>query len=192
MILLGTDPTHEASFSLRNRIARAAWQFAWLILFRPSPRPFHAWRAMLLRAFGAEVGRHVHVYPSVRIWAPWNLHIESFSGIGDGASIYNMARISIGSRAVISQGAHLCCGSHDIDSVNFQLISKPITIERFAWICADVFIGPGVTIAEGNVIAARSAVFRTPSGTWGVWSGNPPARIRSRSDSIKSNFMGDE
>ncbi len=70
MIIEGNDPTVEPSFTLRNRLARQLWNWVWLFLFRPSPRPLHAWRAFLLRVFGASLGTDVHVYPAVRIWRP--------------------------------------------------------------------------------------------------------------------------
>ena len=113
MVVKGADGAHSASFSLANRLLRLVWGVVWIGLFRPSPRPFHAWRAFLLRVFGAKIGRNVHVYPGVRIWAPWMLEIGDDTGIGSGVNLYSMAPIRIGVRCVISQGAHLCCGSHD-------------------------------------------------------------------------------
>lgn len=188
-ILSGTDPATEPSFSLGNRLARAAWNCAWLLLFRPSPRPLHAWRAWLLRAFGARLGAHVHVYPSVRIWAPWNLQTGSHVGIGDGAIVYSMAPIRIGARATISQGAHLCAGSHDVDSANFQLIAAPIEIGAHAWICAEAFVGLGVRIAEGAVVGARSVVTRSLSEPWTVYAGAPARALRARRRPAQSDVI---
>lgn len=180
MILDGVESSHQASFSLRNRTGRVLWNIVWLLLFRPSPRPMHAWRALLLRAFGARIGRGVHVYPGVRIWAPWQLDIGDEVGIGDGAILYSMARISIGKRCVVSQGAHLCCGSHDIDSANFQLVASPIVLDPLVWICADAFVGPGVRMAQGCVLAARAVLFKSATEPWTVWKGNPAVPGRRR------------
>jgi putative colanic acid biosynthesis acetyltransferase WcaF len=152
----------------------------WLLLFRPSPRPFHAWRRLLLRLFGAELGVHVNIYPSVQIWAPWQLNIGNRVGIANGVTLYNMAPIVIGDNCVISQGAHLCCGTHDIDSPNFQLMAKPIILEGDVWICAEAFVGPGITIAEGCVLGARAVVTKTITEPWSVWVGNPALRKRTR------------
>jgi putative colanic acid biosynthesis acetyltransferase WcaF len=180
VILDGVESSRQASFSFGNRIGRLLWNAVWLLLFRPSPRPLHAWRAALLRAFGARIGRGVHVYPGVRIWAPWQLEIGDEVGIGDGVILYSMARITIGDRCVISQGAHLCCGSHDIDSANFQLIALPIALAPFVWVCADAFIGPGVTIAEGVVVGARAVLCKSAPQPWVVWKGNPALPGRRR------------
>lgn len=188
--LRGNDPFVAPSFSLRNRMARGFWGLVWLLLFRPSPRMAHRWRAMLLRAFGAQLGPHVHIYPSVKVWAPWNLVCESHVGVGDGATLYSMAQISLGHHVVVSQGAHLCTGSHDIHSANFQLVTAPIRIEPYTWICAEAFIGPGVSSAEGCVIAARAVVMRSLKEEWAVWAGNPARRIalRRNSELIETNL----
>jgi putative colanic acid biosynthesis acetyltransferase WcaF len=126
------------------------------------------------------LGVHVHVHASVRIWAPWKLQIGNRVGIGSDVILYNMAYMSIGDECVISQGAHLCGGSHDIDSANFQLVAKPIALQGHVWICAEAFVGMGVTIAEGCVLAARAVVVRDIRTPWTVWAGNPAVYIRNR------------
>jgi putative colanic acid biosynthesis acetyltransferase WcaF len=185
MIIQGNDPYTQPSFSLKNRVMRAVWGVVWLILFRTSPRPFHVWRRFLLRLFGSKLGKHVNVYPTVKIWAPWALDIGSFVGVAEGVTLYNMASITIGDYCVISQGAHLCAGSHDIDSSNFQLTAKPISLDSYVWVCADAFIGPGVQIAEGCVLGARAVVVKSIVEPWTVWAGNPALMKRLRKKVIQ-------
>ena len=69
-----------------------------------------------------------------------------------------MDKIFVDDFCVISDGAYLCCGSHDYNSKNFQLFAKPITLKKKVWICSEVFILPGITINEGCVVGARSVV----------------------------------
>jgi putative colanic acid biosynthesis acetyltransferase WcaF len=180
MIIPGNDPFTQPSFSLGNRVARGVWNLVWLLLFRPSPRPLHGWRRLLLRVFGAQLGRDVNVYPGARIWAPWLLTVGNRVGIADGVTVYDMARITIGDGCVVSQGAHLCAGSHDIDSPNFQLVASPIELGRDVWICAEAFVGPGVRIAAGCVVGARGVVMRSIDEPYTVWAGNPAVRKRVR------------
>ena len=182
MIIQGNDPYTQPSFSLGNRFTRALWGCVWLLFFRPSPIPFHAWRNLLLRLFGAQLGEKVHVYPNVKIWLPSLLVIGNRVGIANGVNLYNMATIHIGHGCVVSQGAHLCTGTHDIDSANFQLIAKPITLKANVWVCAEAFIGPGVSIAEGCVIGARGVVVKNIADSMTVWAGNPAVmkRVRKR------------
>ena len=87
--------------------------------------------------------------PGVRIWAPWNLVCGEESCVGDGAVLYNQARITLGRRVVVSQGAYLCTGTHDYESAGFQLFAKPIAVGNHAWLAAECFVHPGVTIGEG-------------------------------------------
>ena len=167
------------SFSLRNRVFRVFWNLTYLLLFRFTPTPFFRWRNFLLRLFGAKIGKGVHIYPGVKIWAPWNLAVGDCSGIASGVILYSQGKITVGKKVVISQGAHLCAGTHDYTDPGFPLITKPITIEDHVWIAAVAFIHPGVTICEGAVIGARSVVTKDMPA-WMVCTGHPclPAKDR--------------
>lgn len=142
-----------------------------------SPRIFWGWRRWLLRCFGARVGRDTQIYPSVRIAIPWHLEIGEESAVGDYAVLYALGPIRIGSKATISQGAHLCAGTHDINSSDFALLKPPISIGDGTWVCADAFIGPGVTIGTGTIVGARSVVVKDV-GDRLVVAGNPARKIR--------------
>ena len=133
----------------------------------------------MLRAFGAKIGRHVHIYPSVVIYLPWNLEVHDFGAIGDGAFIYNLAPVTVGSRATISHRAHLCGGTHDFTKRDFPLLRLPIKIGEQAWIGADAFIGPGVTVNEGAVVGARAVVVKDVA-PWMVVVGNPAREVKRR------------
>lgn len=80
---------------------------------------------------------------------------------------------------VVSQGVHLCTGSHVYSSDTFPLFAKPITIGADAWICTEAFVGPGVQIAEGAVIGARAVVMRSQPA-WMVCAGNPAHPLKPR------------
>lgn len=168
-----------ASFSRRNRIARLAWQLVWLLCFRPTPPALHSWRCWLLRRFGARIAPTCHVYSNVIIWAPWNLQMASHSCLGRNVICYSMAPVSLGERVVVSQGVHLCTGSHNHESDNFQLFALPIHIGDDVWICAEAFLAPGVSIGNGAVIGARSVVTRDQPA-WMVSAGNPCRPIKPR------------
>jgi putative colanic acid biosynthesis acetyltransferase WcaF len=179
MILENTNTFEGPSFGFRNRLSRIVWQCAWVLLFRTSPAPLHRWRCWLLRQFGARVHPTCHVYSSVRIWAPWNLEMAAHSCLGPEVKCYSMALVSLGEKAIVSQGVHLCSGSHDYTLESFQLYAKPILIGADAWVCADAFIGPGVKIGEGTVIGARSVVIRSQP-SWCVCAGNPSRPLKPR------------
>ncbi len=163
-----TDP----SFSLKNRAGRTLWAVVYVLLFRPSPRPFHAWRSFLLRLFGARIAKGCHIYPRARIWAPWNLTLGQVVAIANEAEVYNPELVRIGDYAVISQGAYLCGASHEYRQWSFPLVAKPITIRHHAWVAARAIVHMGVTIGEGCVVGAGSVVTRDLPA-WSVCAGNP-------------------
>ena len=98
-----SDPYLAPSFTVGNRLMRLAWEIVYTVLFRPSPRPLHAWRSFLLRCFGAKMGRSCHIYPGAKIWAPWNLTMEEHSCLADNVDCYCVAPIRIGIHATVSQ-----------------------------------------------------------------------------------------
>lgn len=162
-----------------NKIMRLVWRTVWVLLFRPSPRLFHGWRRLLLRLFGAKLGRGTYVYPSVQVWAPWNLVMDDHSCLSHFVDCYCVDKVTLGCYATVSQYSHLCTASHDYNRVDMPLIAAPIVIADFAWVTADVFVGPGVTVAEGAVVAARSTVTRDVS-PWTVVAGVPAKFVRFR------------
>ena len=81
---------------------------------------------------------------------------------------------------MVSQGSHLCTGSHDYNSRNFQLIAAPIVLEPSVWVCAEAFISPGVTLPMGAVIAPRTVVTKSLGTPWSVYAGVPARLIGQR------------
>ncbi len=173
------DPYLAAQTSLGNRLLRVGWGLVYQIFFRFSPRPAHAWRAALLRCFGATLGRNCHVYAGAKIWAPWNLHCEDAVGIADGVVIYNPATVYLGSHAVISQDAYLCGASHDYNDPQFPMTSAPIHIGQYAWICARATVCSGVRVADGAVLAL-GGIATKDLAAWTVYGGIPAKPIKKR------------
>lgn len=128
--------------------------------------------------FGAQVARGAHVYPTVKIAIPWNISLGQDCAVGDRAILYSLGPISIGDRCTISQGAHLCAGTHDITDPARRLLKPPILVGDDAWVCADAFIGPGVTIGNGVIVGARAVVMRDVTPLV-IVAGNPAREIRS-------------
>jgi putative colanic acid biosynthesis acetyltransferase WcaF len=167
------------SFSLRHRLFRAAWIAAWTLLARWTPPPLHPWRRLVLRLFGARLATTARVHASARVWYPPNLAMGPHSVLGPHANCYAMDLVTIGAYATVSQGAQLCGGTHDPDDRHFQLLTRPIFIGDHAWIAADAFVGPGVTIGEGAVLGARAVTFRDLA-PWTICAGNPARQLRTR------------
>ncbi len=179
MSAINTNTFTGASFSFKNRFMRLIWGFVYIVLFRYSPRPFHSWRSFLLRLFGAQIGRGVHIYPAVKIWAPWNLVAKDEAGVANGVDLYTQGKIYLGYRSIISQRSYICTGTHDFTQKGHPLYTQDIYIGDYAWIAAEAFVGPGVTIGEGAVVGARAAVFKDVE-PWTVVGGNPAKFIKKR------------
>jgi putative colanic acid biosynthesis acetyltransferase WcaF len=175
---LGQDCS--SPFSTSEIAARTVWAVVQATLFRWSPRPWHGFRSRLLKLFGADIPEpgKVVVFPTAMITFPSKLTLSPRSMVGPRVVIYNLARITLLRGANISQNAHLCAGTHDYSKWSMPLVAKPIVIGENAWIGADVFVGPGVSIGELCVVGARSVVVRDlPART--VCVGNP---CRARKD----------
>lgn len=178
-LLKDSNACTEPCFNMRNRLMRLLWAAAYVLLFRPSPAPLHAWRAMLLRLYGAKTGKGCHIYPGVKIWAPWNMELGDYVCLANDVICSSMARIRIGRKAVISQGARLYTGTHDYEDPKFRLILKSIEIGAGSWIAAEAFVMPGVRIGDGAVIGARSVVTGDVPA-WTVYAGNPAKSVKIR------------
>ncbi len=176
---LNVNACREARpYSTKEYIGRFLWSLASPI-FHFTPRSCFAWRARLLSIFGAKIGKGVHIYPSAKIYIPWNLSIGDNSSIGEWALIYNLGLVSIGSEATISHRAHLCAGTHDYSDPNLPLVRSTISIGSQAWICADAFIGPGVSIGRGAIVGGASVVMHDVD-QWQIVAGNPACFIKKR------------
>lgn len=174
------DVKHQASpWPLSHKLRRVAWMFVATFLFRPSFHNWYGWRRLLLRAMGAKVGRGARVRPSVRIEVPWHLHLGDDCLVGDYAILYSLGQIRIGRRATVSQYAHLCAGTHDYADPTFPLLTPPVTVEEGAWVAADAFVGPGVTVGAWAVVGARSTVLKDVP-PWQVWAGSPAKFVKRR------------
>jgi putative colanic acid biosynthesis acetyltransferase WcaF len=169
----------DPSFRGRSAFTVQLW---WLVqdwLIRLSPQFMFGWRRFWWRLFGAKVGEGVLIRPTARVTYPWKVTIGARSWIGDHAELYSLGPIEIGSDAVISQHVYLCAGTHCLETVDFPLVAKPIRIEDQAWIAADCFVAPGVTIGKGAVIGARSLV-RTDMPAGMICAGSPAKAIKPR------------
>ncbi len=167
------------STTFANRLARAAFQIVWLLLASWTPPFLHGWRRQILRLFGARMAPTARVYSSARIWAPWNLELDDYACIGPNATAYSMALISLGPYSIVSQGVYLAAGTHDTSDPDFQILAKPIRVGARAWLAAQAFVGPGVTVGEGAVLGARGCAFRDLD-PWTVYVGNPAKPLKKR------------
>lgn len=167
----------KSELSVANKLLRLVWGVVWFLFFLPTPRPFHAWRRLLLRLFGSRIGRGVRIYGTAKVYYPPNLTMKDQSIVGPHVDIYCLAPVTIGKNSMVSQYSYLCAASHDYTLPNLPLIPAPISIGDQSWICARAFVGPGVTVGSNCVVAAAAVVVKDVDDGQ-VVGGNPAKFIK--------------
>lgn len=149
----------------------------WLFFQTMVPWP-SALRVVLLRAFGAKVGRGVVIRACVNVSFPWRLVVGDDVWIGEEVMILSLAPVQIGSNVCVSQRAFLCTGSHDHRKETFDLIVRGITLHDGCWVAAQSFVGPGVEVGRGSVISAGSVVMNSVP-EMSLVKGNPAQVVKA-------------
>lgn len=175
------------TFALRFRMKRLLWMIVWRIFAAWTPPLFRRWRNFLLRLFGANIHATATVHAKAVIWWPGHLEMARYSSIGPGVICYSVDAITIGEFASVSQRAHLCTGSHDIQDSAFALVTKPIVIAANAWVAAEAFIGPGVMVGEGAVLGARGVAAKSLK-PWTIYVGNPVKPVGHRRKEAAASY----
>lgn len=174
---------YPGHITIENKIKRALWNIISIILFRPFiTKVFRPWRIALLKVFGARIEWNAEVYASVKIWAPWNLHMGHRSCLGPDVICYNQDIIELENDVTVSQYSYLCTAGHQTDRSNTNdsgLITAPIIIRNGAWIGTRAFIGMGVEIGENSIVGATASVYKDVE-PWTVVGGNPARFIKKR------------
>ena len=178
---LGRDCT--TPYPKAEVLHRWLWLCVQSTLFRWSPRPFHGWRAWLLRRFGADIPGPVVIFPTARVMFPKKLSLAPRSMVGPHVNLYNLTTIRLEYGANLSQHCHLCAGTHDFTRWAMPLVTRPIVIGRNAWLGADVFVGPGVTVGELCVVGARSVVVKDLPARK-ICAGSPCRPLKDRPEPV--------
>ncbi len=137
-----------------------AWDFAWPLLCRWTPKPLNPWRLLVLRVFGATIQGTPFVHQRARLQMPWNVELHDRACVGDRANLYSLDRITLHAGSLVAQEAYLCTGTHDLQDAEWPLLTAPIVVGERAFVGARAFVLPGVTIGARAVVGAMSVVTR--------------------------------
>jgi putative colanic acid biosynthesis acetyltransferase WcaF len=160
-------------------IKRTLWHFTNHLFFTNGLFPYPSLKVLLLKVFGATIGRHVNIKPGVNIKYPWYLRIGDYSWIGESVWIDNLGLIEIGANVCISQGAMLLTGNHNYSDQKFALLVGKITIEDGVWLGAQSVVCPGVVCYQHSVLSVKSVATQALDA-FGIYQGNPAKKIRER------------
>ncbi|MEN0055273.1 MAG: putative colanic acid biosynthesis acetyltransferase [Mucilaginibacter sp.] len=162
-----------------NALKRLIWFYVNAIFFKTSLIPSSRFKVILLRLFGAKIGKNVTIKPCVNIKYPWFLSIGNETWIGENVWIDSLVMVNIGANVCLSQGAMLLTGSHDYKKTSFNLITKELTLEDGVWIAAGAIVTPGVTAASHSVLTAGSVATQNLQ-PYVIYQGNPAIKTRER------------
>jgi putative colanic acid biosynthesis acetyltransferase WcaF len=160
-------------------LSRTLWFFVNALVINAAWMPLSSLRVFLLRLFGARIGQGVVIKPSVNVKYPWKLSIGDHVWIGENVWIDNLAPVTIGSHACLSQGAMLLTGNHDYKKTTFDLMVGEITLREGVWIGARATVCPRVTCQEHAVLTVGSVATKDLEAR-GIYQGNPAVRVKTR------------
>lgn len=160
-------------------LKQTLWYFVNALLVRASWNPFMGIKIVLLKMFGAKIGKGLVIKNNVCIKFPWKLTLGDNVWLGEGCWIDNLDKVTIGNNVCISQGALLLTGNHDYTSKSFDYRNAPIIVENGAWIGAKAVVCPGVTVRSHAVLTVASIVTKEMEA-YGIYQGNPAKIIRKR------------
>ena len=155
------------------------WYFVNALIVRASWNPFMGIKIILLRVFGARIGKGLVIKNNVCIKFPWKLTIGDNVWIGENCWIDNLDYVSIGNNVCISQGALLLTGNHDYTLSSFDYRNRPIVIEDGVWVGAKAVVCPGVKLYSHSILTVGSVATKNME-EYGIYQGNPAKLIRKR------------
>ncbi len=158
-------------------LVRITWYFFNAIFFLNPLNISSNLKIVLLKLFGARIGKGVILKPRINVKYPWNLEIGNNSWIGENVWLDSLAHIKIGNNVCISQGVYLCTGNHNWTDPAFGLIVKPITIKDGTWIATGAIVLPGVTISSHSILTAGSVISKDTE-PYMIYSGNPAVPVK--------------
>lgn len=162
-----------------GRMRLLLWYICNAIFVKSSVPYPNSFKRILLRLFGAKVGRGLVIKPNVNIKFPWLLEIGDNVWLGEGAWIDNLTDVKIGSNVCISQGAYILTGNHNYKKVAFDLIVSPVLIEDGVWVGARSVVCPGATLRMHSVITAGSVISKEATA-WTIYRGNLAVPVGER------------
>ena len=159
-------------------VKRSVWYIVNAVIFQ-SAFPFSKIKVLLLRGFGAKIGKGVVIKPYVNIKYPWLLEIGDHTWIGEKVWIDNLVWVIIGAHNCLSQGCMLLTGNHNYKKSSFDLITGSIILADGVWIGAKAVVCPGVRV-ETHALLTVGSVTTKNMEAYSIYQGNPAKKIRDR------------
>ncbi|MBU3010327.1 putative colanic acid biosynthesis acetyltransferase [Polaribacter vadi] len=173
------NPVQTTPFSFKEKVKSHIWKIVNMTIFKLFPNQIKKPRIYLLRLFGAKLSSTVNINRTAKIDHPWNLEMGHLSSLGHKSWAYCLDKITIGEKCCIGEYSFLITGSHNVNSVGFEMVTSPIVINDGCWVTTGVYILPGVTLGKYSVIGAKSLVVKSIEPL-SIVGGNPAKYIKKR------------
>lgn len=152
--------------------------------------PSHHIRNVLYKfVFQMELEKNAVIYYGAEIRSPWNIHIGRGTIVGDKAILDGREGLYIGENVNISSNVSMWTLQHDLNSEMFATEGAPVVVKNRAWLSCNTIILPGVTVAEGSVIAAGGVATKSTI-PYSVNGGIPAKKIGERNRRLCYEFNG--
>lgn len=168
-------------YLIKNRERPPILSKRWLIVWAKRGLTFpellkNLFSVWYCRVRGGEVGALSIIEGTLIVGNISNLKIGNESFIAKTVNFALHEKIDIGSRVVINNGVQLLTASHDLNDSSWQMYSKPIVIEDYAWVATNAIILPGVRVGTGAVIGA-GAIVRKNVEPFHIFSGDSNSHV---------------
>lgn len=163
----------------KDKIKDALWRIVEDTIFRHSFKCISCWRVMLLKLFGAKIGKRCYISNRAIFVKPWNLVMGNHSSIDDYVFIQNAADITFGNYVSVAKYVKFVTDGHDLTARTFKWIGSPIKIENGVFIGLGSYISKNVKIGQMAAIGANSFVLKDIPENTIAW-GNPAMAHKQR------------
>lgn len=126
----------------KEEIRFRLWKYIGSVVFGIVLDPFNCVRILILRLFGAQIGRNVYISRKTTIVLPWLLKIGDNSGLDEFA--YVNGSVDISNNCAVASFVKLVAAGHDVRKRTFDWIDNPIFVD------SGVFIGANVSVLGGG------------------------------------------
>ena len=162
-----------------SKLVRLLWFYVNAIFMQSKLNPFSGLKVLLLRIFGAKIGRGIVIKPGLNVKYPWKLILGDHVWIGENVWIDNLDDVIIGSNVCLSQGVMLLCGNHNFKKSTFDLMIGKIEIKDGVWIGAKSIITQNV-ICESHSVLSVNSVASSNLESYVIYRGNPAKKVGDR------------
>jgi len=177
----------------QKKVSSIVGDFTFLMFKVTGYIPCHIVRNFLYKnIFKMKIGRNTVIYFGLEARCPWNIIIGNNSIIGDHAILDARYGIYIGDNVNLSTGVWMWTLQHDVNAEDFTTSGQEgsIYVGNRAWISSRTVLLPGISIAEGVVVASGAVVTKSIKTSFSIWGGVPAKIIGKRNEHLNYEFDG--